>query len=1392
MDSITLQLFSIHNKPNYRGGNDVLSLFGRGTEGEALRVDVNGFRPYIYLEMTEKEFLEWWPCLCLLSVYGSLEKKFQDVNTQDEMCMLIMRRLRRPPPMPVITAESGFGIQEVTFGDTRPFIKLQFRNWPSLQKIKRTMQFYTSKVAEIMQPSSVLCNILEHRVGTQEEIDFLEPCLTKMEDNRVFEFKTYEGCFDCGSMFLIHYNVQPSSWLRISPVKVSGETITCIYNDLLTVVPGEGPAISRVRILSYDIEAVPFVVDSGNTLFPQPERDPICTIGIACYEYGTGNMELHALSVGETTGNWTRDDDVCRDDYDPSQVKLHTFLTEGHMLLFFSDFIRAYDPDFISGYNILNFDNFYTLKRAAYICNDGRAQQWGRTNDICVPEKRFTSSNQLGGREFWDVRIIGREWFDLYNICKVDHKLRSYKLDNVAESLLGTNKIHISYDDIPVMCKTPDGRKRLAVYCVKDAFLPLQICIKLCKLQNHVSLSYVTGAPLDHILNRGQQIRTLNLIVRYVRTHTPRLYVPDRSQENTDGFQGAVVIEPIKGFYQRPVAVLDFASLYPSTMIANNMCFSTKISREDAQREGLVQGEDFLAIRDFKREGDTFEFLDQPHDTCFLMKEKRPGVLPEILASLLSARKKEKKLMKKCAEGSIEYGVHNGNQLALKISANSVYGFTGASRGVLTDPEIASAVTRRGRAMTNEAAFVAETAFEDTRCVYGDSVAGRTPLLLKRDGKIIVERICDLKLGTTPTYTWTEKGWTKIQNIICHRLSPEKQMLRIFTHTGMVDCTSDHSLVNSDGHAMFPSSIVCGETALMQSFPTDWVGEVQTVDMDHTMETILCAPENDRRTFVDAYMLSSNLIFQNQIDAQRMLTLLKSIGHTVEVSYESSGYRLRIDNDVSEKPHNVVKKVIELPHEQFVYDLTTENHHFHAGIGNMIVHNTDSIFIELGESLCPTEGRNEREIIQRAQEVGEMMSERITKCFRAPNDLEYEKSFWPFLLKGKKKYAGQKHEPGKKVCMDIKGFECVRRDSAPFVSSSEKVIFAELVGKTNIHGSADYAKSIVHRLLNNKMNLSELTLCKNLTKPPDQYKSKSKPVHVELAIHLKKVLPETMAPKVGDRIDFVIRKGPEKQCKRGVQPCEIESGKYELDVRYYIESQLYNAFERIFELMDDMMATITITKCVTEDANYDMVESMLSAAFCGSFKDHSGIVIQETDSEEVKEEKKSLKTSMEEYNKELRTKLNKTKYTVFKLSEATPEGSYVPGETKIPVFSTITLSPLNESGTDEIIVETANLKSSIVHALNESDDKEITMKTVNITSTVVNRQLQWTYTYVNYIFHEYHVLLRKEKFAKRKEKERLRYERNLSKQRAKKRKREKEKIMKLKKIGARDIRGFFM
>ena len=64
-----------------------------------------------------------------------------------------------------------------------------------------------------------------------------------------------------------------------------------------------------------------------------------------------------------------------------------------------------------------------------------------------------------------------------------DHKLGSYKLDNVAAHFLGTRKVPVKYSDIPKMFKTPDGRKALGVYCVKDAWLPIQLIVKLSKIQ---------------------------------------------------------------------------------------------------------------------------------------------------------------------------------------------------------------------------------------------------------------------------------------------------------------------------------------------------------------------------------------------------------------------------------------------------------------------------------------------------------------------------------------------------------------------------------------------------------------------------------------------------------------------------------------------------------------------------------------------------------------------------------------------------------------------------------------------------------------------------------------------------------------------------------------------
>merc|ERR1719211_120395 len=90
----------------------------------------------------------------------------------------------------------------------------------------------------------------------------------------------------------------------------------------------------------------------------------------------------------------------------------------------------------------------------------------------------------------------------------------------------------------------------------------------------------------------------------------------------------------------------------------------------------------------------------------FIKSHVQKGVLPEILEHLLTERRKVKKMMKELVKtgkkDSMLYAVYNGRQLALKISANSVYGFTGATVGALPCLEISSSVTGFGRGMIDE------------------------------------------------------------------------------------------------------------------------------------------------------------------------------------------------------------------------------------------------------------------------------------------------------------------------------------------------------------------------------------------------------------------------------------------------------------------------------------------------------------------------------------------------------------------------------------------------------------------------------------------------------------------------------------------------------------------
>lgn len=187
--------------------------------------------------------------------------------------------------------------------------------------------------------------------------------------------------------------------------------------------------------------------------------------------------------------------------------------------------------------------------------------------------------------------------------------------------------------------------------------------------------------------------------------------VPVRERVQSDEkYEGATVIEPKRGYYAEPVTTLDFASLYPSIMMAHNLCYTTLIS-----------------VREAKERLQPEQYVITPHGDCFVTSETQKGILPIILEELLAARKVAKRAMA-AATDPFQRAIQNGRQLALKVSANSVYGFTGATVGQLPCLAISSSVTAFGREMIESTKNQVEGHYtiangytHDAEVVYGDT-----------------------------------------------------------------------------------------------------------------------------------------------------------------------------------------------------------------------------------------------------------------------------------------------------------------------------------------------------------------------------------------------------------------------------------------------------------------------------------------------------------------------------------------------------------------------------------------------------------------------------------------------------------------------------------------------
>eukprot|EP00051_Salpingoeca_urceolata_P010275 m.125101 g.125101 ORF g.125101 m.125101 type:complete len:1107 (+) comp16646_c1_seq1:2250-5570(+) len=637
-----------------RGKVPIVRLYGVTADGHSVCCSVHGFCPYLYTPAPAgcKES----DCDSIKSALNSEVKRSNSAKDIDEPVLAV----------DIVSKESIFGYHSK---GKRPFLKITVMQHRLVSATRRVLEEGLSF----------------GRFGHQ--------C-----------FQAYEANLEYNLRFMVDTGIVGCNWIELPPrsfrVRADKDQeslcqieVDVAWDKLISHPPeGEWLKTAPLRILSFDIECA-----GRKGVFPEPEIDRVIQIANMVKRQGDDKPFVRNVFTLGSCAHIIGSD-------------VRSFSSEKQMLESWTKFIQEVDPDIITGYNIANFDLPYLVARAKTI-NAKAFPYLGRLRgkETRVTDTKF-SSKAYGTRDNKSTSMEGRMPFDVLQVLQRDYKLRSYTLNAVSAHFLNEQKEDVHHSKITDLQNGNEHtRRRLAVYCMKDAYLPLRLLDKLMCVINYMEMSRVTGVPFTYLLARGQQIKVVSQLMRRAKEEDLVIPVKD-AQGSDDQYEGATVIEPAKGYYDTPIATLDFSSLYPSIMMAHNLCYTTFLNSKN-EREGLKPD----------------EYIKTPTGDFFVKSTTRRGLLPRILEDLLAARKRAKADLKKETD-PFKRAVLDGRQLALKVSANSVYGFTGATVGKLPCLEISSSVTGFGRQMIEQTRQLVEEKYcikngyaHDAVVIYGDT-----------------------------------------------------------------------------------------------------------------------------------------------------------------------------------------------------------------------------------------------------------------------------------------------------------------------------------------------------------------------------------------------------------------------------------------------------------------------------------------------------------------------------------------------------------------------------------------------------------------------------------------------------------------------------------------------
>lgn len=346
--------------------------------------------------------------------------------------------------------------------------------------------------------------------------------------------------------------------------------------------------------------------------------------------------------------------------------------SEKEMIDGFVEYVREKDPDVITGYNIDGYD-IPILRERASMCN--MRELYLSRNDVPLRE---------GGARSW--RIYGRIIADAWWNAKMELRPKQETLDHVAKLVLGEGKKDV--DPTKIDEEWEKDKDRVIRYCKKDAELALRILEDIAVLEKSMDLAVVSKLPVDYVLNGRTSSLIDSILIR--AADRANVGVPmTRVGRKGQSIEGGYVHTIPSGIYHW-VCVLDFKAMYPNLIIANNICFTT------LSDEGTISS---------------------PIGTRFLSKDKRMGLLPQILSDLMKDRDEAKAHMREADAEAKKY--YDGLQNAIKILMNAFYGVFASSFYRFTNPRIGETITSIARENTKR--VISKLEEDGLRVIYGDT-----------------------------------------------------------------------------------------------------------------------------------------------------------------------------------------------------------------------------------------------------------------------------------------------------------------------------------------------------------------------------------------------------------------------------------------------------------------------------------------------------------------------------------------------------------------------------------------------------------------------------------------------------------------------------------------------